>query len=77
MRVFSARMFDQLKTQSQSLQLILYTIPLEASSSIFSLGFWSMLEMERIGLGATLMLKLQINFVTLSENRAWLSCENL
>ena len=47
-RVFSARDVWPTYTQSQSLHLILYTIPLEASFSILSFGFLSILEMVRI-----------------------------
>ena len=40
----------------------------DSSFSILSFSFLSVLEMERIGLWATLMLKLRRTFVTLSEN---------
>ena len=63
-RAFSARDVWPTWTQSQSLHFILYTIPLEASFSILSFGFLSMLEMERMGLWATLMLKLRRTSVT-------------
>ena len=61
-RVFSAREAWQTKTQSQSCTRFPWK-PLARSCL-----FWYTLKVERIGLWATLMLKLRRTFVTLSEN---------
>ena len=61
-RVFSAREAWQTKTQSQSCTRFPWKPP--ARSCLF----WYTLKVERIGLWATLMLKLRRTFVTLSEN---------